>query len=144
MLLHKIRTFWKLSFRRKYLFGLTFLMSVYTYFLFKYFRKIASFGDLNANVNEEIQDIQLIDDIRFAIHITAKKTPWENVCRHQAYQAKLLCMMFKIPYKIFIGFKINETTNEIEGHAWTEVNHQMITGFCNANEYTIQHIYSNF
>jgi hypothetical protein len=72
-----------------------------------------------------------------------KYISWKNVCRHQAYQAKLLCNLYKIPYIIFIGFKKNDHTNEIEAHAWTIAGGKIITGFCNPDEYTVQSAYKN-
>ena len=83
----------------------------------------------------------LVKDISFAINVMSKYTPWENVCRHQAYQAMLLCRFYRIPYQIFVGFKKSDE-GKIEGHAWTMINGEIITGFCKVEEYTIQAIYS--
>lgn len=84
-----------------------------------------------------------VGDIAQAIQISSKYIPWKNVCRHQAYQAKLLCNFYKIPYRIFIGFKKDKEKNEIQAHAWTVAGGRIITGFCNPEEYTVQSIYSN-
>jgi hypothetical protein len=83
----------------------------------------------------------VVKDISYAIRVLSKYTPWENVCRHQAYQAMLLCRFYRIPYQIFVGFKKNNE-GKIEGHAWTTVNGEIITGFCKVEEYVISAIYS--
>jgi len=86
-------------------------------------------------------NLTVVKDISYAIRVLSKYTPWENVCRHQAYQAMLLCRFYRIPYQIFVGFKKNNE-GKIEGHAWTTVNGEIITGFCKVEEYVISAIYS--
>ncbi|MCH5715065.1 lasso peptide biosynthesis B2 protein [Niabella hibiscisoli] len=83
------------------------------------------------------------NDIGWAIQVVAKYISWKNVCRHQAYQAKLLCNFYKIPCLIFIGFKKDPNKKEIEAHAWAVAGGKIITGFCNPNEYIIQSVYQN-
>jgi hypothetical protein len=116
-------------------------LSLYTYLLMLFFKKKARFDSWKLNGFESKNDLQLVKDISFAINLIAKHSPWENVCRHQAYQAIVLCRWYKINSKVFIGFK-KEEDNKISGHAWTVVNDTIITGFCNPDEYFIQTIYS--
>lgn len=86
-------------------------------------------------------DDLLIRDIRWAILTVARYIPWKNVCRHQAYQAMMLCRFYRQPYHIYIGFKKNPETALIDGHAWTMVEDTFITGFCNPEEYVVQSSY---
>ncbi len=137
----KIRRFLRLSPRRKILLFSVFVLSFYTFLLMRFFRKRARFNKdqmTSLHVNEE-----LIRDICWAIFTVSRKAPWENVCRHQAYQAMVVCRYYRMPYEIFIGFRKNPDTGAMEGHAWTRVNDHFVTGFCNPEEYTVQSIFSN-
>lgn len=138
----KIKRFFSLSSRQKLLIVVVGFLSLYSYFLFKFFKHLATFGRLDS-VTQSVQNLEmnLVNDIRLAIRLVEKYTFWENVCRHQAYQAMILCKFFKIPYQIFVGFKKNDN-GIIEGHAWTIVDKEIITGFCNPEEYIVQAIYS--
>jgi lipoprotein signal peptidase len=138
----KIRRFIKLSIRQKVLLLTVLLFSLYSYILFCFFKHSAKFGRADKEfISHKTIDMTLVKDIGFAISVISKYTPWENVCRHQAYQAMLWCRFYQIPYQIFIGFKKNEE-GKIEGHAWTMINGEIVTGFCKVEEYTIQAIYS--
>jgi Transglutaminase-like superfamily len=138
----KIRRFLKLSVRQKLLFITMFFTSLFTYILFRFFKHSAKFGYANKEyVSPKTIDLTLVNDLSFAIRVMGKYTPWENVCRHQAYQALLLCRYHQIPYQVFIGFK-KSNEGKIEGHAWTIVNGEIITGFCKPEEYIVQAIYS--
>lgn len=106
-----------------------------------FFNKKARFDSWNLNGFNTNFDLQLIKDISFAINLIAKYSPWENVCRHQAYQAIVLCKWYKINSKIYVGFK-KEEDNKITGHAWTVVNDIIITGLCKPEEYHVQTVYS--
>ena len=127
--------------------------SVYTGFMFAFFKRYAQFGkpllpgvaaSLPNPAKEMSSDnFNRINHITQSIQMAAKYVPWKNVCRHQAYQAKLLCNYYKVPYQVFIGFKKDITTQKIQAHAWTVAGGKIITGFCNPEEYTIQNIYCN-
>ncbi len=137
----KIKRFLALSRRRKILLFCVFVLSFYTFVLMRFFRKRAHFNKgqmASLHVNEE-----LIQDIRWAIFTVSKKGGWENVCRHQAYQAMLLCRYYRLPYEIFVGFRKNSDSGTMEGHAWTRVNDHFVTGFCDPEEYTVQSVFSN-
>ncbi|WP_238808508.1 lasso peptide biosynthesis B2 protein [Emticicia aquatica] len=130
-----------LSFRRKLLIIMVLCLSFGTFIMMKYLKKNTKFGQRNGVLKNTTIDIFLLNDIRFAIEAVNKIVPWENVCRHQAFQAMLLCKLYKIPYQIFVGFKKNND-GKIEGHAWTVVDNQIITGFCDTNEYIVQSVFS--
>ena len=100
-----------------------------------------SFGNSHISYKETSDILPVLHDIAFAIRTVSKYVPWENKCRHQAYQAKLLLTYFKIPYHIYVGFKANHE-GTIEGHAWTMANGKMVTGFCNPDEYVVLAVYS--
>ncbi len=131
--------------RRKLMAMQGFVYATYTYLLFTFFNKHARFGTKvnKIAVSENGTKDSKITDIAWAIKLVEKNIPWKNVCRHQAYQAKLLCNYYQIPYFIFIGFKKDIEKNEIQAHAWTIAGGKMITGLCNPEEYIVQSIYSN-
>lgn len=137
-----IQTFARLSFRRKLLLLVMLPISLYSFIMLLLFKKKAKFGEREKPLEKSDEvDMQLVSDISFAIRIMSKYTPWQNVCRHQAYQAKILCNFYKIPYTIYVGFKKN-ADGVIEGHAWTIVNEQFITGFCRVEEYVVHTSFS--
>jgi len=141
-MIKKLNTFYKISWQRKSMLVQAFWLSIYAYFMMKFFKKWATFGSQKREIAATVfKNKQCMRDIRFAILVVNRYVPWENVCRHQAYQAMLLCKKYHIPYQIFVGFKKNEN-GKIDGHAWTMVQGEIITGFCKPEEYTIQAIYS--
>jgi len=120
-----------------------FAFSIYTWFLFAFFNRYARFGQKATYPSQNQTPDPRANDIAQAIQLSGKYIPWKNVCRHQAYQAKMLCNFYKIPYQIFIGFKKDKEKNEIQAHAWTIAGGKIITGFCNPEEYIVQSIYRN-
>ncbi len=143
-MINKIKSFLRLGPSRKTIVIQALGISIYTYFLFRFFNRRARFGEKtapSARVNQLPQ--KKASDIGWAIQVVAKYISWKNVCRHQAYQAKLLCNFYKIPCVIFIGFKKDLAKNEIEAHAWTVAGGRIITGFCNPEEYVVQSVYKN-
>ena len=149
-MIKKLNTFIRVRPQLKLMILQAFALSVYTGFIFAFFNRYARFGERIVIDKDDIivpgPDETLrskINDIARAIRISSKYIPWKNVCRHQAYQAKLFCNFYKIPYRIFIGFKKDKEKNEIQAHAWTIAAGNMITGFCNPEEYIVQSIYRN-
>jgi hypothetical protein len=140
-MLKLIKTFYQLPTRRKTLFLIGLALSGYTFVLMRFFQRYAHFKKPNAA--SDTDDATLVRDIRWAIAVVNKHVPWENVCRHQAYQAMLLCGWYGIDYQIFVGFKKNPDTAQIEGHAWSMAGGQMLTGFCNPEEYTLQQVFTS-
>lgn len=139
-MIRKLKIFFRLSRRRQALLCVTVLLSLYTFLLMRFFRKHARF-DRTKRQSERVNEL-LVRDIRWAIFTTSRWVPWENVCRHQAYQAMLLCRYYRQPYRIYIGFRKSPESGKVEGHAWTTVDGEMITGFCKPEEYTVQSIFS--
>ncbi|AFK02403.1 hypothetical protein Emtol_1254 [Emticicia oligotrophica DSM 17448] len=140
-ILRKIISFFRFTLRQKLLIIVVCFLAIYSFILFRFFKHAAKFKNIYKDVNNEKDfDKSFIKDIRLAINVVGKYIFWENVCRHQAYQAMILFSFFNIPYQIFVGFKKN-LNGQIEGHAWTVVNGEMITGFCKVEEYVVQNVY---
>lgn len=142
-MIHKVKTFFKLSRSRKILVIQAFIYSVYTFFLFTFFNQQARFGEKWLSGEKKPVTGIKVADMAFAINLAAKYIPWKNRCRHQAYQARLLCDYYKIPCYIYIGLKKDIKKDEIQAHAWVMADGQMIAGFCNPEEYIIQNVYKN-
>ncbi len=143
-MIKKLKTFRRLSASRKAMIFQAFGLSVYTWALFTFFKRFAKFGETtNASGTTDKRYGTKAADISFAIHTVSRLVPWKNVCRHQAYQAKMLCNYYKIPCLIFIGFKKDTDQNKIQAHAWTVADEKIITGFCDPKEYIVQSIYRN-
>lgn len=137
----KALTFLKLNTRCKILIMINILLSLYSYIIFSLFKKKAHFNSIFFIKKKSI-DFNLLNDIKTSISIVSKNVPWENVCRHQAFQAKIILSFCKIPYKIFVGFRKDQNGIKIQGHAWTVVEDFTITGSCNPNEYVVQSVFS--
>lgn len=144
----QINTFLRLSIHQKILVFRVLGLSVYTYFLFRFFNTRARFGK-EKNIGNKAplpvknEQNQRVKDISQAIKIVSKYIPWKNVCRHQAYQAMRLCQAYKIPCQAFVGFKKEMDKKEIQAHVWTIAGGKFVTGFCNPSEYIVQSIYNN-
>lgn len=138
----KIHAFGCMSFRKKLFLLILIPLSLFSNIMLRFFKKTAKFGKSGQKnkCNHSI-NMALIKDISFAIRVIGKYTPWENVCRHQAYQAMILCRFYQIPYQIFVGFKKGDE-GKIEGHAWAVVNGEIITGLCKVEDYIVQNVFS--
>ncbi|GAB3413722.1 lasso peptide biosynthesis B2 protein [Niabella aquatica] len=156
-MMKKIKTFIRLQPQLKIMILQAIALSIYTGFLFAFLNRYVKFGkktDLPSYSSFPKESFRIkgrkaetperkANNIAKAIQIVNKYIPWKNVCRHQAYQAKLLCNFYRIPCLIFIGFKKDNEKNEIQAHAWTIAGGKMITGFCDPEEYVVQSIYRN-
>jgi hypothetical protein len=138
----KIKKFWRLKWQFKYLFFITLAVAAYSWVLFTFFKSRAKFKSSKHKKVKEADNVVLkrAGEIRWAIAAVSRIIFWKNVCRHQAYQAVTLLKHYKVPYRVLVGFKKDEEGSVI-GHVWTTVEKQMITGFCNADEYTIISVY---
>ncbi len=133
----KIIYFFKIRSERRRLLAQGFLLAIYSYFLFAFFKKKVRYGaDETKQPPEKVANILSIADIRFVIRVLTKNIPWEFMCRHQSWVASVLLQKRQIPYTVYIGFKKNPK-GIIEGHAWTISQNIMVSGFCNPTEYTI-------
>ena len=81
--------------------------------------------ELKDNLTEE--KMQIAKDISLAIYLVNQIVPWENVCRHQSWQAINILSKYNIPYTYHTGFKQIEN-GSIIGHSWIIVNNFYICG----------------
>lgn len=93
---------------------------------------------LDATHREPVSDdeIQQIRDVAWAIRKISMISPWENVCRHQAWQAAVLLNKSGLKFRYFVGAK-KSTSGQIDGHSWIISGNRFVSGRCNVNEYTI-------
>ena len=138
MPLRTIYAFARLSARRKILLTLALIVAFYSQLVemggSRYLR-FAQRDPKGSLANEHV-----LHDIRWAIRIVNERLFTSSVCRHTAFQAMVLCHLYKQPYTIYVGFKKNES-GSVEGHAWTCVGGHMITGFCNPDEYRVVQVF---
>lgn len=120
----------RVPFRVKILIIIVIVLSIYSNLLFRFFSKQARFGTLsNKVIGQAFVSEPLLIEIAYAIRVVSKYTFWTNLCRHQAYQARIICRHLHIPYAVYVGFTKHEAGTMVKGHAWTMVNGRMITGF---------------
>lgn len=140
MVFKKLKSFVKLSKRRKILFFKVVMLSLFKPIL-KLLHSPQAFtenlippasavsADLLANVQ-----LEKVRDIAAAIELGRKYIPWKNQCRHQAWQAAVLLRRSGIPYSYHVGIKKREN-NAVEGHAWVLVGERFVSGRCKLSEY---------
>lgn len=87
---------------------------------------------------ESDSDIQRVRDIAWAIRVVSKITPWENVCRHQAWQGAVLMSRSGLAFNYFVGAKKGEF-GSLDGHSWILSANRFVCGRCNVREYTVLH-----
>ena len=81
-------------------------------------------------------EIQRIRDIAWAIRKVSRVTPWENVCRHQAWQAAKLLHESGLKFQYVVGAKKN-TSGIVDGHSWVISANRFVSGRCKVSEYQI-------
>ncbi|MCD0486929.1 lasso peptide biosynthesis B2 protein [Pedobacter sp. MC2016-14] len=139
MLLARAGTFFKLGWRLQLLLLFNFCLAIYSWLLFKFFNSRARFksrpnrGQVKGLGREGLITAK---EIRWSIAAINKTVFWNNVCRHQALQAVILCRYFNIPYQISIGIK-KGANFELEAHVWTIAAGKMITGDCEPAQYKV-------
>lgn len=92
--------------------------------------------DASLRIPSTDSDISRIKDISWAIRIAASITPWENVCRHQAWQGAIMLNRYGISFSYFVGAK-KSPEGKVEGHSWILAGNRFVSGKCNVREYTI-------
>ena len=81
-------------------------------------------------------DVQCVRDIAWSIRVVSKITPWENVCRHQAWQGAVLMNQAGLAFDYFVGAK-KGSTGGLDGHSWILSANRFVSGRCNVSEYTV-------
>jgi hypothetical protein len=128
-----VNKFFRLSNRRKVLLLKAVVLSLYV--RLKDFMPIKSIKPMQL---EGQSDLALLSDIAWAIRVCHKLVPWQNVCRHQALCAVILCEEYGQALDVFVGFRKSAETGTVEGHTWTMASGKFITGACKVQEYTLQ------
>lgn len=137
----RLNRFWKLSNRKKSFLFFVFFLSFYSWLFFGLDKKKARFGTFSKiPAPNELGDIEIIIDIRHAIHFWVNRLPYLYKCRHQALIASKMFAFYDIRYSIYVGFR-KDKVDKIEGHVWTISNHQFVSGFCNPDDYIVQTIF---
>ena len=85
---------------------------------------------------ESDSDIQRVRDIAWAIRVVSKIIPWENVCRHHAWQGAVLMSQSGLAFNYFVGAK-KGSTGGLDGHSWILSANRFVSGRCNVSEYTV-------
>ena len=125
--------FWHLGQRRKKLLFEALALSLYARVIDAFPKKKIRPVQLSG-----LQDPEVLGDIAWAIRVSNKYVPWQNVCRHQALAAVILCTKYGQALEVFVGFRKNPETGRMEGHTWSMTNARFITGRCKVEEYTLQ------
>jgi len=138
--LNRVKSFLRSSNRRKLLFIQVIALSIFRGML----RILGSKNAFTENLLTHTASLSMDSpsllqeeaarDIAFAIELGRKYIPWENRCRHQAWQAVVLLQRECIPFTYHVGLK-KESANRSEGHAWVLVNGRFISGKCKLSDY---------
>lgn len=81
--------------------------------------------------------------IHKAIKVAAKNTPWCSNCLPQAMVAKTWCVIFKVPYVFYIGFRKDEREpSGFAAHAWVMAGPIALTGGNGFRQFHVTSTYS--
>lgn len=92
--------------------------------------------DQDVELLDESDQIQYIKDVAYTIGLADRFVPWENVCRHQAWQAAYLLGKKNIPFNYYVGARKNDD-GKVDGHSWVICCRRFISGKCNPDDYKI-------
>ncbi|GHB36983.1 lasso peptide biosynthesis B2 protein [Mongoliitalea lutea] len=136
----KLKSFFGVSYRRKYLFAWVVWLSIQKK-IYEWMKSPKASSEFlcrhtpkKAIIQSNGIDVGLVKDIAFAIHLGSKYIPWENVCRHQAWQAIKILNSYHIPHVYHVGVK---KFPQIEGHSWVKVGDRFVSGACKESEYQL-------
>lgn len=129
-------SYWKLSARDKFAFGLNFILCGVFRFLtltLPLSRFVRYFGQFHQalRLSTLIPPMQLQRAIKIGrmVKLSSKYTPWESNCLTQALIAKMWCQYYKIPHLLYLGFAQSREKNEgLKGHVWLTSGPVNITG----------------
>lgn len=127
----KVKTYFQLSKHLRVLVLKAFILTGFYRFviLFVPFRKLASHigTERYETSKDDLCDIMIVKDIRKAVLIVSKNTPWESKCLVQALTAQRLLKRRKISSTIYMGLAKKED-GQLLAHAWLRVGQWIITG----------------
>lgn len=151
MMLIKIRIFWNLSFHKKKLFCISFILcglAKTAIHLLGYRRLAFYYGHAHrmriSSTVLTLKQQQQAQAIRRAIAWASAYTPWRSNCLTQAIVAKFWCQRYQLPYMLFIGLaKNSQQPLGKEAHAWLTAGPLAITGGHCLNTHHVVLSYSN-
>ena len=94
----------------------------------------------------DIQDRLLVraSQVKRAISITTKYTPWQSSCYPQALATHLLLCSFHVPHVIYFGMRrTSSRSGDYAAHAWVMAGDVAVSGGRNEGKYTIVRAFAN-
>lgn len=73
------------------------------------------------------KELQILANIKAALRLIEKYAPWKPMCYNRALTARKLLHQYKIPSKMFVGFR--KRAGEMDGHAWVKCGDFFVTGY---------------
>lgn len=70
---------------------------------------------------------ELSEEVKWAISVVSKRTPWESKCLVKALTALLILKKRRVRTTLYLGVSKNEN-NKLEAHAWLRSGNAIITG----------------
>lgn len=138
--MRKVRSFWRISRRRKALFLAVVLLSLGRFVLRAVYPRGASterlYRDRRPEGPLDLRQRRWARDVAWAVQAGVRYIPWRNVCRHQAWQAAVLLTALRIPYAYFVGVR-RHPEEGLQGHAWVKVEQRFVCGHCDERSYTL-------
>lgn len=144
---HKAKTFTKLPGATKLLFAEALVTSAYVKFalLFLPFRRVAAWlgkpVDINNPAPHQQEAMPLIKEVKTAINLIDKYAPWPTECYTRALTGKIMLHRRQVRSVLFIGFRRDPETKEVQGHAWLNTTGTTVTGKC---DFSLYHVHSAF
>jgi hypothetical protein len=89
-------------------------------------------GQLSAHL---ATDVELVQDIGWAVTRAARYVPFKAVCLPQALAAKMMLRRRKVPGALYLG-AARQATGGLEAHAWVWAAGVEVTGYPEAHSFT--------
>ena len=112
--------------------------------LFLPFKKVAGWLGTSRQVRADSISAgqpDLVKNIRFAIKICDKYTPWPTECYTRALTAKIMLKRRQMASTLYFGF-CKDDTGQLKGHAWLQCSGLIVTGFCDFSKYEVHSSFS--
>lgn len=72
-------------------------------------------------------NFKTIIDVRWAIRIACRSTPWKSNCFVQSLTAQKMLRKRKLPYTVYFGIHKDSEKN-MKAHSWTRCGKEFVTG----------------
>lgn len=89
------------------------------------------------------QHLRRAVQIRKAVAMGARNSPWVANCFPQAIVARILFGLYGIPYCLFFGMRRDAETGDLSAHAWTLIGDECVTGRMDGEAFTPVGCYTN-